>query len=151
MLSAHAFAYLEPGALEVSFPQPPLGFRARERVALLGDLTSSFSARASRYLVDTVVGKNVFLAFDSEMRDSSGSLVAYVYLPDDGSCVNLTLIRSGLARVVPDANFQFRSEFEMYEQKAKEKRLGIWRESSSSLGGDALPAAPGGLCAVINE
>jgi len=128
MLSAHVFAYLEPGTLEVSFPHPPMGISPRERVSLLGDFGAGFSAGASKYILEAVLGKNVLLAFDSAARDASGALLAYVYLPEDGSCVNVTLIRTGLARVAPDVTFQFRSEFETYQQQAREKRRGTWQQ-----------------------
>jgi Staphylococcal nuclease homologue len=128
MLSGHVFAYLEPGAIEVYFPHPPAGIRQRERVVLLGDQGSDFGADASRYLEGSVLGRDVLLAFDATSRSPSGALLAYVYLPHDGTCVNLRLIRDGRARVGPPGlSFQFRSEFEMYEAQAKDKRRGLWR------------------------
>ena len=127
MLPAHVFAYLEAGTLEVSIPHPPAGITSRERVLLLGDLTDPFPAEASRYLVKEVLGKDVLLAFDSTMRSALGALLAYVYLPKEGTCVNFELVRNGLARVAsPEVAFQFRSEFEMYEKQAKDKHKGIW-------------------------
>lgn len=127
MLQGHVYAYLEPGALEVYFAQPPEGLRHWERVLPAGDEASNFAGDASRYIVDAVLGKDVLLAFDAVLRDFSGALLAYVYLPADGTCVNLKLIRDGNARVVPPGvAFQFRDEFQMYEQQAKDKRRGVW-------------------------
>jgi hypothetical protein len=127
MLSGHVFAYLEPGAVEVSFPRPPQGIKAQERVVLLGDRINPFPARASRYILTEVLGKDVLLAFDSTMRNASGALRAYLYLPEDGTCVNFRLVRDGLTAVASaDEVFQFRAEFELYEQQAKEKRRGVW-------------------------
>ncbi len=129
MLSAYVFAYLDAGALEVSFPRPPAGIKVRERVQLLGILAADFPAQASRYLVRAVIGRNVLLAFDGVERSASGALLAYVYLPEDGTCVNLKLVRDGYARVAPvDVPFQFRSEFEMYEQQARLNHTGIWEQ-----------------------
>lgn len=86
-----------------------------------------FRPEASRYLVKEVLGKDVLLAFDSTMRSALGALLAYVYLPKEGACVNFELVRNGLARVAsPEVAFQFRSEFEMYEKQAKDKHKGIW-------------------------
>ncbi|MGA2764267.1 MAG: thermonuclease family protein [Spirochaetia bacterium] len=127
MLPAHVFAYLEPGALEVYFPNPPAGINQREKVFLLGDQTDNFPGEGSRFLINAVLGHDVLLAFDAVSRSASGTLLAYVYLPSDGTCVNFKLIRDGLTRVSPpDAAFQFRAEFEMYQQQAKENRRGIW-------------------------
>jgi len=127
MLPGHVYAYLEPGALEMFFPQPPSGISRWERVILLGDETKDFAGDASRYIAEAVLGRDVLLAFDAVSRNSAGALLAYAYLPDDGTCVNLKLIRDGCARVVaPGVSFQFREEFDMYEQQARDKRKGIW-------------------------
>jgi len=127
MLSGHVFAYLEAGALEVYFPRPPQGINTRERVELLGDRIDSFPAEASRYILRNVLGKDVLLAFDSVIRNASGNLTAYLYMPGDGTCVNFKIVRDGLAPVAPAGEvFQFRREFEMYEQEARAKHRGVW-------------------------
>ena len=132
MLSGHIFAYLEAGSLEMYFPRPPAGMRVRERVQLLGVLTADFPAPASRYLLRTVVGRNVLLAFDSIARSASGALLAYVYLPEDGTCVNLTLVRDGYARVASvEIPFQFRGEFATDERQAREDHKGLWEKQLS--------------------
>ncbi len=126
MLPGHVFAYLQPGLLEVYFPQPAEGIGQRERVQPLGDQIDGFAGAASGYVIETVLGKDVLLAFDSSMRSPSGALLAYIYLLD-GTCVNLVLIRGGSARVAPpEVSFQFRDEFEMYEKQARDKRRGMW-------------------------
>jgi hypothetical protein len=130
MLAGHVFAYLQPGAVEVSFPHPPAGVSSREEVILLGDATGDFSARASRYIMESVLGKDVLLAFDADLRSPSGALLAYVYRQEDGTCVNFTLVRRGLAHVAPpEISFEFRSEFEMYERQAMARQWGIWRDT----------------------
>jgi Staphylococcal nuclease homologue len=143
MLAGHVFAYLAAGALEIVFPHPPKGINGRESVALLGDMTAGFPQAASRYILQRVLGKDVLLAFDSKLRSASGALLAYVYLPEDGNCVNFTLVRNGLAPVAPpDVAFQFRSEFDMYERQAMAKHRGIWRDMLGVQGGAGLLAAP---------
>ena len=126
MLPAYAYAYLEAGTLEVRFSNPPSGFPLRERVVLLGDSRDDFSAQGSGYIQKYVLGKEILLAFDSVTMSADGSFPVYVYLAGDGTCVNFELVRHGLARVAPRVPFQFRSEFEMYEKQAREKRRGIW-------------------------
>jgi Staphylococcal nuclease homologue len=143
MLAGHVFAYLAAGALEISFSHPPAGINARESVLLLGDMRAGFPEAASRYILQSVLGKDVLLAFDSTLRSATGALLAYVYLREDGSCVNFTLVRNGLAAVArPDVPFQFRSEFDMYERQAMAKRRGIWRDMLGMQGGAGLLAAP---------
>ena len=128
MLPGHVFACLEVGSLEVFFPDPPEGVAPRERVVLLGDRLDDFSAGACKYLLSNVLGKDVMLAFDAVMRNAAGALLAYVYLPADGTCVNLKVIRDGNARAAPEALFQFREEFEMNEKLAREAHRGIWAQ-----------------------
>jgi len=126
MLPGRVFALLSPGTVEVFFPHPPQGIAERERVVLLGDRIDAFPEGASRYMLRNVVGKDVLLAFDSTLRSPSGSLFAYIYLPEDGTCVNFKLVHDGLAAVA-EQDFQFRREFEMYEQQAREKHWGVWK------------------------
>lgn len=130
MLAGHVFAYLAPGALEISFSNPPAGINAREEVILLGDSIRDFPARASRYLLQSALGKDVLLAFDANLRSPTGALLAYVYRREDGNCVNFTLIRDGLAQVAPqEDDFEFRAEFEMYQKQAMGAERGIWRNA----------------------
>jgi endonuclease YncB( thermonuclease family) len=128
MLEAHVYAYLEPGVLDVLLSRPPAGLRKRERIVLIGNAGGKdFAAAGSDSLRSQVLGKDVLLAFDSVLRDSSGRLACYVYLPEDGTNVNLRLIRDGLARVDRDSfSFQFLQEFVTNEQQAKDRKRGIW-------------------------
>ncbi len=128
MLEAHVYAYLEPGVLDVFLPRPPAGLRQRERIVLIGNLGGrDFPAAGSDFLSSQVLGKDVLLAFDSVLRDPSGRLACYVYLPEDGTNVNLKLIRDGSARVDRDSfSFQFLQEFVTNEQQAKDRKRGIW-------------------------
>lgn len=128
MLEAHVYAYLEPGVLDVFLPRPPAGLRPRERIVLIGNTRGKdFPAAGSGSLRSQVLGKDVLLAFDSVLRDSLGRLAAYVYLPEDGTNVNLKLIRDGLARVDRDwFSFQFLQEFVTNEQQAQDRKRGLW-------------------------
>jgi len=128
MLEAHVYAYLEPGVLDVFLARPPDGLHQRERIVLIGDAAGGdVPAAGSMSLRSQVLGRDVLLAFDSVLRDPAGRLYCYVYLPDDGTCVNLKLIRDGLARLDrAPPSFQFFQEFDMSEQQAREKKKGIW-------------------------
>ena len=128
MLPAHVYAYLEPGTLDVFVARPPEGIRQRERITFIGNqLSAGLPRAASEYLMSQLLGRDVLLAFDSVMRDGSGRLLCYVYLPDDGTCVNLRMIRDGFTSVDRDSfPFHFLQEFSMDEQQAREKKRGIW-------------------------
>ncbi|HVO38832.1 MAG TPA: thermonuclease family protein [Spirochaetia bacterium] len=131
MLDARVYAYLEPGVLDVSLPHPPAGLQQRERVVLIGNSRGKdFPAAGSNSLRLQVLGKDILLAFDSVLRDSSGRLACYVYLPEDGTNVNLKLIRDGDARVDRDSpDFQFFQEFAANEQQAKDRKRGMWAQT----------------------
>jgi len=130
MLAGHVLAYLAPGALEVFSPHPPEGVKSREEVVLLGDTITDFPAVANRYLVESILGRDVLLAFDARLRSSTGALLAYVYRRADGNCVNFTLIREGMVRIAPpEVAFQFRAEFEMYQEQAVAGQRGIWKDA----------------------
>jgi micrococcal nuclease len=55
-----------------------------------------------------------YLAFDKNIRDSANKLLAYVFL-EDGTCLNLELIKAGYAKTNIWINFKFKDEFKMYE------------------------------------
>ena len=47
-----------------------------------------FAREASAYAKERLLGKKVYLAYDRELRDAYGRLLAYVFL-EDGSCFDL--------------------------------------------------------------
>lgn len=71
--------------------------------------------------------KKVKLVADKENEDQYGRLLRYVYL-EDGTFVNLELVKNGFARTLPIApNTEFKNEFVSAENSAKKNGLGLWK------------------------
>jgi micrococcal nuclease len=88
------------------------------RVQRFGEQASEFTRRRLLHQV-------VHLAFDWELRDKYGRLLAYIYLPD-GSCHNAELLREGYAHAYTRFPFQFLEEFRGLEREARATGRGLW-------------------------
>lgn len=85
-----------------------------------------------------VEGKQVRLEFDVEKRDRYGRLLAYVYLPEQGSAgkifVNAWLVENGYAQVMTiPPNVKHQELFLKLQRKAREKNAGLWLNLTSAL------------------
>lgn len=120
--------------------EAPAELRVVETVRLLGVDTPEtvhpnrpverFGKDAGDFTRTRLVGRTVYLAFDWDLRDRYGRLLAYIYL-QDGECFNAMLIREGYARAYTLFTFQFMNEFRVLEQEARLKRTGLWREGEA--------------------
>ena len=88
----------------------------------------SISRAAVAYLIRTTKGREVTLVLGREPRDRYGRLLAYVYLPD-GTLLNRTLLEQGYASVFRKYDFRLRAEFLAVEQRARSRRVGLWKKS----------------------
>jgi len=84
-----------------------------------------FGAEASRYAQERLLGRTVRLAFDGDLRDRYGRLLAYVFL-EDGSCFNLSIVADGYGFAYTKYPFRFMDEFRAAEREARESRRGLW-------------------------
>ncbi|HOJ99457.1 MAG: thermonuclease family protein [Treponemataceae bacterium] len=118
----------------------PDSLKARETIRLLGidapETESSprpagfFGEEAKKYATRLLLQQRVFLAFDWDLRDRYGRLLAYVYLPD-GRCVNKVLIEEGYAYAYTRYPFQFLEEFRQAQNIARSQKRGLWASASS--------------------
>jgi micrococcal nuclease len=83
-----------------------------------------FGKEASGFTKARLLNRPVYLAFDWDLRDRYGRLLAYIYT--DGECFNAVLIREGYAHAYTRFPFQFIDEFRALEQEAKGKKRGLW-------------------------
>ena len=109
-----------------------------ERVRLIGIDTPEthvtdgppecFGPEASAFTASLLpVGSEVRLERDIVGRDDYGRLLAYVYLLDDGSLVNETLVRQGYARPLTIApNDALAARFVAATVAAEADGLGLW-------------------------
>jgi micrococcal nuclease len=120
---------------EVHIKNPPENFGMRERVRFLGVDTPEtvnprkgkeyYGEEAGMFTRDVIEGKHVYLAFDWDLRDRYGRLLAYVYL-ENGDCLNVLLLKKGFAHAYIRYPFQFMKEFERYEKGAGKTKVGLW-------------------------
>ncbi len=136
MLPARVIHHVDGDTVRVEIAQPPRGIAAVETIRLLGvDSPETRGARgaalalgraSSDYTRSRLLGQEVLLAFDWDLRDRYGRLLAYVYLTD-GSCHNADLIRDGYAHAYTRFPFQFLREFRSLEREARRQRRGLWQ------------------------
>ncbi len=137
MIPARVVRVVDGDTVVVEIPRPSGGLSSRETVRLIGvdapelgrgtrppDPGGPESARAARALLE---GREVLLAFDRELRDRYGRVLAYLYVPD-GVCLNLRLVESGSARALLRYPFAFSAAFEAAEREARAAGRGLSSE-----------------------
>lgn len=116
-------------------PESAWGLAERENVRLIG-----FDAPETRHpskgreqggleakegLSNLLAGQRLYLAFDRELRDRYGRLLAYVYT-EVGQCVNLKMVEIGLAPALLRYPFSLKDEFAAVEKTARAAGRGLW-------------------------
>lgn len=92
-------------------------------VRLLG--IEATSPQSRERLESLVFRRWVRLEYDELAPNRASKHRAYVML-DTGEFVNLTMVREGLARVVPRGEFSRRAELERAQEEARRFQRGIW-------------------------
>ena len=92
-----------------------------------------FGPEGAAYTRRLLEGKRVILRDEigGQDRDMYGRLLRYVYL-EDGTLVNVELIRQGYGRVFNKYPFSLREEFRAQERQARERGLGIWSSGAAA-------------------
>lgn len=137
LIDAKVVRAVDGDTLWVEIAKPPAGIAFSEAIRLLGVDTpetvhprkpvESFGREASAYTEKALLGKEVKLAFDWDVRDRYGRLLAYVYLAD-GSCFNASMLRDGYAFAYLSYPFAFMEEFKDLEKEARASRRGLWAD-----------------------
>jgi micrococcal nuclease len=135
MVPAEVVDTVDGDTIRVRVEHPPEGLGALETVRLIGVDTPEtkhpsrpvehFGREASAFTRDRLRGKLVYLAFDWDLRDRYGRLLAYVYLPGEG-CFNALLVREGYGHAYTSYAFHFLEEFRALEQEARRQKRGLW-------------------------
>jgi micrococcal nuclease len=140
MLRAEVVQHVDGDTVRVRIPNPPAEFKAVETIRMLGVDTPEtvhpnkpaerFGKEASEFTKSRLLGKNVYLAFDWDLRDRYGRLLAYIYVADNAAagCFNAELIREGYAHAYTRFAFQFTDEFRALEREARQSKRGLWGE-----------------------
>ena len=135
MLEAEVVSHIDGDTVRVKIPNPPDGLSVVEIVRLLGVDTPEtvhpnqslqyYGEEASDFTRSRLLGRSVYLAFDWDLRDRYGRLLAYIYT-GQGSCFNSVLIREGYGYAYLSYPFQFMDEFQALEREARRESRGLW-------------------------
>ena len=136
LVRAEVVDHVDGDTIRVRIPNPPGGLGVVETIRLIGVDTPEtvhpqrdvefFGLEASEYTKSRLLGKTVYLAFDWDLRDRYGRLLAYVY-GDDNICHNAEIIRQGYGHAYTKYSFRFMDEFRNYEHEARDGRRGLWK------------------------
>lgn len=135
MTEAFVLRVIDGDTIKVTIDNPPKGLQATETVRLLGVDTPEtvhpskpvefFGKEAGAFTRTALEGKQVYLAFDWDLRDDYQRVLAYVYL-EDGSCHNANIIFQGYGYAYLTYPFQFMEEFSALEDLARLEKRGLW-------------------------
>ena len=136
MVRAEVVGHVDGDTVRVRIENPPAGLKAVETIRLLGVDTPEtvhptrqverFGKEASDYTKSRLLNQKVFLAFDWDLRDRYGRLLAYIY--DEKGCFNAELVRQGYGFAYTRYAFQFADEFRALERQARQDKRGLWGE-----------------------
>jgi micrococcal nuclease len=137
MLPARVVEHIDGDTVRVRIDDPPRGIKPVETIRLLGVDTpetvhpekpvEEFGKEASEFTRRRLLGGEVLLAFDWDLRGGYGRLLAYIYHPD-GGCHNAALLRGGYAHAYTRFPFQFIEQFRALEAEARRAERGLWGE-----------------------
>jgi micrococcal nuclease len=135
MVRAEVVDHVDGDTIRVRIPSPPGELNIVETIRLIGVDTPEtvhpnrpverFGKEASAFTRQALLNKTVYLAFDWDLRDRYGRLLAYIYTAD-GDCFNAVLIRQGYGHAYTRYPFQFMEEFRALEQDARTAKRGLW-------------------------
>lgn len=135
MVSAEVIDHVDGDTVRVRIPRAPENLRAVETIRLIGVDTPEtvypgrpverFGKEASDFTREGLLGKSVYLAFDWDLRDRYGRLLAYIYT-GDGRCFNARIIREGYGFAYTRYPFHFMEEFRALERQARAEKQGLW-------------------------
>lgn len=136
MLKAEVIDHVDGDTVKVRVQDPPAVLDEVETIRLLGVDTPEtvrpnspverFGREASDFTRERLLGRAVYVAFDWDLRDRYGRLLAYIYT-GQGECFNAALIREGYAYAYLQYPFQFMDEFRSLEREATREKRGLWR------------------------
>ncbi|MCL1994511.1 MAG: thermonuclease family protein [Spirochaetes bacterium] len=135
MLPAVVIGHIDGDTVRVRIPNPPPGLSVIEVVRLLGvDAPETvhpnrpaehFGQETSDFVRQELLGRTVRLAFDWDLRDRFGRLLAYIYT-EQGRSFNARLVYEGYAEALLAFRFQFMDEFRTLETEARRLERGLW-------------------------
>ena len=114
------------------FENPNTVLNQAESLGVEPDWYAEQAERGLDFVDRLLTGKQVKTEVDPanefmQHRNGSGQFLAYVYLVEDNSLINRTVIQQGYCGVLRSPAFHFRDNFLENEKNAKMNRVGLWR------------------------
>ncbi|MDR1863383.1 MAG: thermonuclease family protein [Treponema sp.] len=135
MVPAVVVGCVDGDTVRVRIPNPPGGLGAIETIRMLGVDTPEtvhpsrpverFGKEAGEFTKARLLGREVRICFDWDLRDRYGRLLAYIYT-GPGECFNAAIIREGYAHAYVTYAFQFMDEFKALEAESRREKKGLW-------------------------
>lgn len=85
-----------------------------------------FGKEASEFTKRMVEGKQVRLEYDWQRKDKYSRTLAYIYL-ENGTFLNLEIIKQGYGFAYTKYSFKFLEEFRQAEKEARQNKIGLWK------------------------
>jgi micrococcal nuclease len=91
-------------------------------------LVREYGNNSLQFNKELVEGKTISIEWGSQLRDSRGQLLGYVFL-EDGTFVNDQILKNGHGRMlyIPP-NLKYQAAFRKSELEARRAKKGLWRE-----------------------
>jgi endonuclease YncB( thermonuclease family) len=85
---------------------------------------------SKRFLEGILLGEFVYVKYDEtlEEADEDGTTAAYLFRAPDGLFANLEVVRQGHGLAATDYEYQYRTQFRFYEEKAQADDKGLWAD-----------------------
>lgn len=100
-------------------------------IASYAHAAQPYADMAKEFIGSLISNKKIELQFDTEVSDPYGRTLAYVHLAD-GTDVQISLLKAGLARVVGHIPFSCRDSYEQTQEQAQKQGMGLWSGTASS-------------------
>jgi micrococcal nuclease len=135
MVPAEVMGHIDGDTVRVRISNPHPDLKTLETIRMIGVDTPEtvhphkpveyFGQEASNFTKERLLGQQVYLAFDWDLRDHYGRLLAYIYTAE-GRCFNRILIQEGYGYAYISYPFQFKDEFTALEHAARTSKRGLW-------------------------
>lgn len=92
-----------------------------------------FGKEASNFSRERLTGKKVYMFQDAGDKDKYGRLLRYIFIENENTMYNETLLIEGYANTMTvPPNVMFSKKFVELEREAREKNKGLWGDNKNS-------------------
>lgn len=111
-----------PKVKEVDVERDQYGFPIKENTGPL----STIEEQSFSFVKELLGNKKVRLEFDSTKKDEENNTLAYVYLVENNTFVNVEILRQGMADLqIRPPNTKYKTELRQAYQEARQEKRGL--------------------------